>query len=86
MLRSVIKIIIVTFLEFVQGKIRQLFDVSINSEVRLWQRYTTSSYELMKDLDQSLAYSGIYGGQVSLLFDHAYDESVDCYDILVYWL
>ena len=49
-----------------------MFQVSEGSEVRLWQRYMTNAYELMKDVNHSLAEVGIYGGQVTdLLLTHA---------------
>ncbi len=49
----------------VQNKLIALFDVANDAEVRLWQRYMTNSYELLKDTTQNLAEVGIYGGQVS---------------------
>ena len=53
-------------IESVQDKLRALFEVDNDAEVRLWQRYMTNSYELMKDTSQTLADVGIYGGQVSM--------------------
>ena len=44
--------------------IRELFDISPTVECRLWQRYMTHAYELVKNLDQTISDAGIYGGQV----------------------
>ena len=42
----------------------KIFQLSDDTETRLWQRYMTNAYELMKDPKQTLADSGIYRGQV----------------------
>ena len=51
--------------EIVQGKIKIMFGIANDAEVRLWQRYMSNSYELIKDTTQTLADVGIYGGQVT---------------------
>ena len=42
-----------------------MFEVPEDVETRLWLRYMSNSYELMKNPEQSLADTGIYSGQVS---------------------
>ncbi len=51
----------------VQGKIKVMFGIAKDAEVRLWQRYLTNSYGLVKDSTQNLhvAEVGICEGQVT---------------------
>ena len=50
--------------EEVEDKARDILEVPSEAEVRMWQRFMTNSYELLKNPEQTLADAGIYGGQV----------------------
>ena len=43
---------------------KEQFSIPDTTECRLWQRYMTNIYELLTDLQQTMA-AGIYSGQVS---------------------
>ena len=49
----------------VTAKIRTEFNVPDSAECRLWQRYTTNTYELLTKTNETLSEAGLYGGQVS---------------------
>ena len=51
-------------IESVTERTREILKVPRDAEVRLWQRFMTNSYELLKNPEQSVADAGIYGGQV----------------------
>ena len=50
--------------EMIHEKMREIFEVSNEDETRLWQRYMTSSHELLTNESQTVSDAGIYGGQV----------------------
>ena len=43
---------------------KEQFSIPDTTECRLWLRYMTNIYELLTDLQQTMA-AGIYSGQVS---------------------
>ena len=50
-------------------RIRELYNIFPTAECRLWQRYNVlTTYELLKNPDQTLSDAGIYGGQVIFSF------------------
>ena len=52
------------FLETIEEKFYKLFDIPSETDTRIWQRYMTHTYELLKNTEQTLSDAGIYGGQV----------------------
>ena len=44
-------------------KIKELFNIPVNDECRLWQKMK-NSYDLLNNIDWTLSDAGIYGGQV----------------------
>lgn len=47
-----------------EAELRSTFDVEKDVQCRVWQRYMTSTYELLSDPKQSLQDAGLYNGQV----------------------
>ena len=50
----------------VQARMCSLFEVPIETECRLWQRYMTNTYELLPKLSATISDAGLYGGQVGM--------------------
>ena len=51
----------------VQARIHSLFEVPVETDCRLWQRYMTNTYELLSKPSQSISDAGLYGGQVGVV-------------------
>ena len=51
--------------------IKKLFEIDEAKEVRLWNKYMSSTFELLNKSDVSLQDAGLYAGQVRIfLFSH----------------
>ena len=46
---------------------RQIFDLDSKSETRLWNKYTSSTYEQLTKPDISVQDAGLYSGQIILI-------------------
>ena len=51
-----------------EKEMRCLFDIADEKEVRLWNRYMTSTYEHLNKPDNTLQDAGLYHGQVCATF------------------
>lgn len=52
------------FTEKVEAKVRQLFDIAVNREIRLWMKFTGNTFEILEQ-GKSLQEAGVYRGMVS---------------------
>ena len=50
--------------------IRTAFDISDDKDIRIWNKYMSSTYELLKDPDLTIQDSELYDGQVGLLLSY----------------
>ena len=50
---------------------KEIFEIPAEAETRLWNKYMSSSYELLSNLEQTVQDAGLYQGQVQ------YASSVD---------
>ena len=48
-----------------EAVIREMFEVDLNAECRVWHRFMTHTYELLSNKYQTLQDSALYNGQVS---------------------
>jgi hypothetical protein len=46
---------------------RQIFEIDSSAETRLWNKYTSNSYEQLCKPDISVQDAGLYSGQVILI-------------------
>ena len=46
--------------------IRTAFDISDDKDIRIWNKYMSSTYELLKDPDLTIQDSELYDGQVGV--------------------
>ena len=53
--------------ENVEREMRAIFNVAPEKEVKLWNKYMSNTYELLKKLDTSLQDLGFYPGHVIVL-------------------
>ena len=54
-------------IRILERKIRKVFSIEANKEVRVYNRYMTYTYELIKDLNQEAQDVGLFDGQCVLL-------------------
>ena len=47
--------------------VRTAFDISEDKDIRIWNKYMSSTYELLKDPELTIQDSELYDGQVGLL-------------------
>lgn len=45
---------------------RNLFEVTEDKEIRIWNKYMSNTYELLSRKDQTIQDCGLYNGQVGL--------------------
>lgn len=46
---------------------REIFGISDDVEVRLWNKYRTNTYELLNKHEQTLQVAGFYSGQLVII-------------------
>ncbi|XP_053932080.1 ubiquitin carboxyl-terminal hydrolase 4 isoform X2 [Cuculus canorus] len=51
----------------IEKEMRKLFNIPAEKETRLWNRYTTNTYEQLSKLDSTVQDAGLYQGQVVLI-------------------
>ena len=44
---------------------KEIFSVAKDTECRMWHRYMTNTYELLKNPSQTVQDAGLYNGQVA---------------------
>ena len=52
------------FLEDVMKAMRTAFNISDDKDIRIWNRYVSNTYELLKDTNLTIQESELYDGQV----------------------
>lgn len=48
----------------IEKKMRKLFNIPAERETRLWNKYTSNTYEQLSKLDNTIQDAGLYQGQV----------------------
>lgn len=46
---------------------REIFGISDDVEVRLWNKYRTNTYELLNKREQTVQEAGLYSGQLVII-------------------
>ena len=50
----------------VESVMRNLFEITEDKEIRIWNKYMSNTYELLSRKDQTIQDCGLYNGQVRL--------------------
>ncbi|CAH1783519.1 unnamed protein product, partial [Owenia fusiformis] len=54
-------------LEYIEQEMRKLFEIKEDTEVRLWNKYMTNTYEHLNKPDNTVQDAGLYPGQVIVI-------------------
>ncbi|XP_067854552.1 ubiquitin carboxyl-terminal hydrolase 4 isoform X1 [Heptranchias perlo] len=54
-------------IDTIEKEMRKLFDISVEKETRLWNRYMTNTYEQLNKPDNTVQDAGLYQGQVLVI-------------------
>ena len=57
---------LLSFTEHIEKDMRELFEVSDDKEVRLWNKYMSNTYEQLNKPDNTVQDAGLYQGQVRI--------------------
>ena len=54
-------------LEFIQGVMREEFSIPAEADTRLWNKYTSNTYEQLARLDNTVQDAGLFSGQLIII-------------------
>lgn len=60
------------YLGHVMSEMKQVFNITEDTETRLWNKYMSNSFELLPNMEQTVQDAGVYQGQVRQMISQSF--------------
>ena len=60
------------YLGHVMSEMKQVFNITEDTETRLWNKYMSNSCELLPNMEQTVQDAGLYQGQVRQMISQSF--------------